>query len=124
MQQLVLIQIRGAPSSLSCLIYTPSNQSILRNPHQEDGWIDEATRALALEISLHSFSARKLMYVRILVELPAEGGVPLTHPLYNTFNTFNSFEVLRGMVAGNNVDAVWSELGSDGGGLLGDRCEL
>lgn len=61
------------------------------------------------------------MYVRILVELPAEGGVPLTHPLYNTFNTFNSFEVLRGMVLGKNRDVVWSQLGSDGGGMLGDR---
>lgn len=61
------------------------------------------------------------MYVSILVELPAEGGVPKTHPSYNTFSTFNSFGVLRELVVGNNVDAVWSELGSDGGGLLGDR---
>lgn len=93
----------------------------MRYAHQEDRWIDEATRALAVEIGLHSFSARKLMYVRVLVELPAEGGVPLTSPSYNTFNTFNSFGVLRELVVANNVDAVWSELGSDGGGLLGDR---
>lgn len=39
------------------------------------------------------------MYVMVLIELPAEGGAPLTHPSYNTFNTFDSFDVLGSMLA-------------------------
>ncbi|CAB1109059.1 unnamed protein product [Ectocarpus sp. CCAP 1310/34] len=43
---------------------------------------------------------RKLVYVRILIELPADGGVPSTHPSYVTFSTFNSFHTLRNIMLG------------------------
>lgn len=43
---------------------------------------------------------RKLTYVLILIELPAEGGIPMTQPLYNTFGTFNTFNTLHGMFTG------------------------
>ena len=36
----------------------------------------------------------------ILIELPAEGGIPNTQPLYNTFGTFNTFNVLHDMFLG------------------------
>lgn len=89
---------------------------------QADSWFDEATRALTLELTLHSFSARKFMHVRIMVELPAEGGVPLTHQSYITFNTFNSYDALYGLAIGDYGDAYWARLGDDGGGWMGDRC--
>lgn len=91
---------------------------------QEDGWIDEATRAVMLELGLHSFSARKLLYARILVELPSEGGAPLTDQSYITFNAFNSFDTLIKLIFGTHGRTYWSDLGNDGGGLMGDRCVL
>lgn len=40
------------------------------------------------------------MYVLILIELPAEGGTPMTQPLYNTFGTFNTFNTLHDILVG------------------------
>lgn len=56
-----------------------------------------------------------------MVELPAEGGVPLTHQSYITFNTFNSYDALHGLAIGDYGDAYWARLGDDGGGWMGDR---
>eukprot|EP00752_Nemacystus_decipiens_P010771 g9583.t2 len=89
---------------------------------EADGWIDEGTRAIALELALHSFSGRKLTYVLILIELPAEGGIPRTQPLYNTFGTFNTFNTLYDMLQDpRSIKSSWSTLGHDGGGVMGDR---
>ncbi|CAN0081759.1 unnamed protein product, partial [Ectocarpus fasciculatus] len=89
---------------------------------EADGWIDESSRAVSLELAIHSFSGRKLVYVRILIELPAEGGVPLAHPSYVTFSTFNSFHTLRNIMLGpRGAQYYWLQLGHDGGGITGDR---
>lgn len=58
------------------------------------------------------------MYVRVLVELPAEGGMPRTDQSYITFNTFNTFEALQRMMPGL---AYWSELTDGAAGWTGDR---
>ena len=36
----------------------------------------------------------------VLIELPAEGGMPMTQPVYNTFGTFNAFTELHDMLLG------------------------
>lgn len=87
-----------------------------------DGWLDEGTRAVSLELPLHSSSGRKFVYARILVELPAEGGMPVTHESYITFNTFNTFSTLKKTRLGMYDTEYWSGLGEDGGGIMGDRC--
>ncbi|CAN0153339.1 unnamed protein product [Pylaiella littoralis] len=89
---------------------------------EANGWIDESTRAVSLELAIHSSSGRKVTYVMILIELPAEGGAPLTRPSYNTFSTFDSADVLRRMLATpGEAREHFQELAYDGGGILGDR---
>lgn len=83
--------------------------------------MDEATRAVMLELGLHSFSARKLLYVRVMLELPAEGGSPLAQTAYITFNTFNSFDALHGIITGEHRSKYWSDLGANRGGVMDDR---
>lgn len=73
-------------------------------------------------MALHSLSARKFVYVRILTEIPAEGGLPLNHQAYVTFNGFNSFTVLRDMAGGQDARAWWKGVGDEAGGWNGDRC--
>ncbi|CAM9253102.1 unnamed protein product, partial [Discosporangium mesarthrocarpum] len=63
---------------------------------ENGAWVDEATRAIALEFSMHSASARKYTYCRLLIELPGGGGLPSLGQLYATFNGFNSYSALRG----------------------------
>ncbi|CAM9303796.1 unnamed protein product, partial [Ectocarpus sp. 12 AP-2014] len=106
--------------------YVPTEDRELAESGMEeleaDGWIDESSRAVSLELAIHSFSGRQLVYVRILIELPAEGGVPLTHPSYVTFSTFNSFHTLRNIMLGpRGAQYYWLQLGHDGGGVTGDR---
>ena len=88
---------------------------------QADGFFDEGTRALSLELALHSFSPKKFIYVLILVELPADGGVPVALGSYITFNTFNSFDIVERIFSGYDQQSFLSELGNDLGRSMGDR---
>ncbi|CAM9652718.1 unnamed protein product [Ascophyllum nodosum] len=88
---------------------------------EADGFFDEGTRALSLELALHSFSPKKFIYVLILVELPADGGVPVALGSYITFNTFNSFDIVERIFSGYDQQSFLSELGNDLGRSMGDR---
>ncbi|CAM9782286.1 unnamed protein product, partial [Choristocarpus tenellus] len=62
---------------------------------EDTSWVDKSTRAITLEVAMHSLSAKKFTYVQLLIELPGGGGLPAMSQLYVTFNGFNSYSAVR-----------------------------